>query len=91
MEIKGFAKYTDYRFEISGETFAIINSGINGDVEWIEVEETRKNGQEDAHFCVIFKKDGDKWKTDDSKFWFDLKAEISKYLEQNPFPIENGN
>jgi hypothetical protein len=56
-----YTKTTTYIFEVDGDTWAVLDFND----EWIALEETRKNGQEDTHFFGEARLVEGKWKLDD--------------------------
>lgn len=51
-----YKKEIRWLFEAGGEEWAIRYIGDREGHKWVEVEETRKNGQEDCHMfaCIVF-------------------------------------
>lgn len=62
MTAPGYKTCITYEFEVDGEGFAVIDWGDRR----VDVEETRKNGQEDCHFFAeLYLNEDGKWKMDD--------------------------
>jgi hypothetical protein len=86
-----YTKHVDYRFEVKGEGLAIKPFTHDGRGH-LEIEETRKNGQEDCHmYGMLMKVDG-KWQWKDGGDSFDqygdagLSDAIAEFLNDNPPP-----
>jgi len=83
--------HKELRFELDNIELAIVSN----DGQFLEIEETRKNGQEDCHmfgdlrFVDGMWQWGDDWSRD--KFYRfgseDLAAKIIAYLNTNPPPL----
>ena len=88
-----YTREVKYRFEVCGEGFAIRPFQHKGD-SCVEVEETRKNGQEDTHMVGVLVKGDDGWQWDEGQEQFEryggneIVAAIPAFLNQNPPPTE---
>jgi hypothetical protein len=55
--MSAYVEHRTWTFEVEDEIWEIVETGEN----WVEVSETRKNGQEDTHVLLIMVKVGDSW------------------------------
>ena len=91
---KPYHAQTSYHFEFCGEDLMI----SDGTKDWVEVEEVRKNGQEDTHMrgCLVkncdglwhwdYADDGSSFETYGSKH---LRAGIQEYLNRHGSPFSD--
>ena len=89
-----YTTHVEYRFMVHGDEFAIIPF-TNGTQPCLEIEETRKNGQEDCHCSgILVKDDNGIWKWEDGRRSFDFYMGanyadgIIDYINANPPPSE---
>jgi hypothetical protein len=87
-----YKRHVEYRFELNGDDYAI-RPFQDESTECLEIEETRKNGQEDCHMSGLLSKDADgKWQWDEGSDSFEtygdtgLSDDIVQFLNQNPPP-----
>lgn len=87
-----YTKHVDYRFKVQGEGLAIRRFRHNG-ASCLEIEETRKNGQEDCHMSGCLTKDANgMWQWEEGRESFetymgdDFADAIPEFLNANPPP-----